>query len=136
MNMSTQAHFTMVNWIIIGWIPIHERSADIMKCEKYMYVCEFKNWSSLSINALNACVSIYIPPLSSCRAPMLWFINLTVTTCHIQYTFLSLNGNLSHKKTDKIWKYSKSAYENDHRRLVGVQSINTERTSLSQAESW
>ena len=44
----------------------------------------------LSINALRACVYIYIRQLSSFRAPTLWFINLTVTTCHIQYTFLSL----------------------------------------------
>ena len=33
---------------------------------------------------------VYIRQLSSFRAPTLWFINLTVATCHIQYTFLSL----------------------------------------------
>ena len=37
----------------------------------------------LSINALRACVYIYIRQLSTCRAPMLWFIDLTVATCHI-----------------------------------------------------
>ena len=47
---------------------------------------EFKR-SSLSINALRACV--YIRQLSSFRAPTLWFIDLNVTTCHVQYTFLS-----------------------------------------------
>ena len=46
--------------------------------------------SSLSINALHACVYIYIWQLSSFRVPTLWFIDLTVITCHIQYTFLSL----------------------------------------------
>ena len=47
-------------------------------------------WSSLSINALCACVYIDIQQVSSFRAPTLWFIDLTVATCHIQYTFLSL----------------------------------------------
>ena len=41
---------------------------------------------ALSINALCACVYIYIQQLSSFRVPMLWFINLTVATFHIQYT--------------------------------------------------
>ena len=39
---------------------------------------------------LCAPVYIYIRQLSSLRAPTLWFIDLTVATCHIQYTFLSL----------------------------------------------
>ena len=46
--------------------------------------------SSLSINALRAFVSIFIRQPSSFRAPTLWFNDLTVATCHIQYTFLSL----------------------------------------------
>ena len=33
-------------------------------------------------------ISIHL--LSSFRAPTLWFVDLTVTTCHIQYTSLSL----------------------------------------------
>ena len=41
---------------------------------------------SLSINALHACVSLYTRQLSSFRAPTLWFIDLTVATCHIQYS--------------------------------------------------
>ena len=45
---------------------------------------------ALSINAVRACVYIYIWQLSSFRAPTLWFIDLTVATCHFQYTFLSL----------------------------------------------
>ena len=85
--------------------------------------------SSLSINALRACVYIYIRQLSSFRAPTLWFIDLTVATCHIQYTFLSL-CQFFHEKSDKTRKYSKSVivvwYENVHRRLLGAQSINTE----------
>ena len=35
-------------------------------------------------------VTIEYTNLCSFRAPMLWFINLTVATCHIQYTSLSL----------------------------------------------
>ena len=35
-------------------------------------------------------IIIYIRQLSSFRAPTLWLIDLTVATCHIQYTFLSL----------------------------------------------
>ena len=45
---------------------------------------------SLSINALHAYAYIYIRQLSSFRAPTLWFIDLAVATCHIQYSFLSL----------------------------------------------
>ena len=41
---------------------------------------------ALSINALCTFVYIYIWQLSSLRA----FIDLTVATCHIQHTFLSL----------------------------------------------
>ena len=88
---------------------------------------------SLSIYALCACVYIYIRQLSSFRAPKLWFNHLTVATCHIQYTFLSL-CHFFHEITDKTRKYSKSAifvwYENGRRRLLGAQNINTERASL------
>ena len=42
------------------------------------------------INALHCVTYIYIRQLSSLRVPMLWFTYLTVATCHIQYTFLSL----------------------------------------------
>ena len=45
---------------------------------------------ALSINALHACVYIYNQQLRSFRAPTLWFMDLTVATCHIQYMFLSL----------------------------------------------
>ena len=46
--------------------------------------------SDLFIFTLRACVYIYIRQLSSFMAPTSWFIDLTVATCHIQYTFLSL----------------------------------------------
>ena len=73
---------------------------------------------ALSKNALLACVYISIRQLSSFRAPTLWFINLTVATCHIQYTFLSL-CQFFHEKTDKTREYSKSAifvsYKNGRR---------------------
>ena len=60
------------------------------------------------------CVYVYIGQLSSFRVPTLWFIDLTVTICHIQYTFLS------------VW------YKNGHWRLLGMQSsYNTDRASLT-----
>ena len=73
---------------------------------------------SLSINALRACVYIYIRQLGSFRAPTLWLIDLTLPSSFpgsfpypggdIQYTFLSsffLYVNFFHEKTRK---YSKS----------------------------
>ena len=63
--------------------------------------------------ALHTCVYIYIRRLSSFRAPMLWFIDLTVASCHIQYTFLSLCQYCFHKKTDKTWKYSSPPFSYD-----------------------
>ena len=74
---------------------------------------------------LCAPVYIYIRQLSSFRAPTLWFIDLTVATCHIQYTFLSL-CQFFHKKLDETGKYLKS-YENSRRQLLHPQSIYTER---------
>ena len=83
-------------------------------------------WSPFSINALHACVYIYIRQLSSFRAPKLWIIDLTVTTCHIQYTFLSLY-QLFHKKTDKRQEYSKSTifiwYKNGRQQLIGAPQL-------------
>ena len=61
-------------------------------------------------------------------APMLWFIDLTVATCHIQYTFLSLcqffsrvNGQNTRilEVRHFVW------YKNGRRRLLAAQSINT-----------
>ena len=46
--------------------------------------------SPLSIDALRACVYIYIRQLGSFRVPTLWFIDLTVATCHIHYHPLRL----------------------------------------------
>ena len=42
---------------------------------------------ALSVLMLN--VYIYVRQLSSFRAPTLWFIDLTVATCRLQYTFMS-----------------------------------------------
>ena len=61
--------------------------------------------SSLAVNGLRACVYVYIRQLSSFRTPMLWFIDLTVATCHIQ---CRVYANLFHEKTDKTRGYSKS----------------------------
>ena len=52
---------------------------------------QMRAWTSyLRINVLRACVYIYFRQLSSFSEPTLWFIDLTVATCHSQYTFLSL----------------------------------------------
>ena len=72
-------------------------------------------------NALHACVYIYTRLLSSFRAPTLWFVNLTVATCHIQYTFLSLCQFFSRQngQNTKILV----SYQNGRRQLLGAQSI-------------
>ena len=71
-------------------------------------------------------VYIYIRQISSFRAPTLWFIDLIVTTCHIQYTFLSW-FQFFYEKTGKTRKYSKSAIfglnENGRRRLLGCKAL-------------
>ena len=81
------------------------RSSEV-KDAKYWPV----SWPSGDATALfiRACVYIYIRQLSSLKAPTLWFIDPTVATCHIQYTFLSL-CQFFHEKTPKTRKHSKSA---------------------------
>ena len=84
------------------------------------------------INALHDCVYIFY---SSFRASMLWFIDLTVATCHIQYTFSEFTAIFLTRKLTK--------QENTRRRLflydtkmaadgywARAQSINTKRASL------
>ena len=77
------------------------------------------------------CVYICIRQLSSFRAPTLWFIDLTIATCHIQYTFLTLCQNIFSQENGKTQKFSKSAifiwYENG-------QSINTERALILKVD--
>ena len=63
-----------------------------------LFVCLFKE--DFSVLMLCVCVYIYIQQLNSFRAlPTLWCINLTVATCHIQYTFLG--SCFFHEKTNK-----------------------------------
>ena len=64
-----------------------------------------------------AWVYIYIQQLSSFRVPTLWFINLTVTTCHIRCTFLSLCKCFS-------WENGLNTKILEHWRSFGAQSIN------------
>ena len=83
-----------------------------------------------SINALGACVYISIRQLSSFRAPTLWFIDLTVASCHIQYTFLNLcrffsRENGQNTKILEVRYHTKMAADVN----TGTQSINTERAS-------
>ena len=47
----------------------------------------------------HACVYIYSQQLSSFRVSTLYFIDLTVATCHIQYTFL--RKRTKHENTQK-----------------------------------
>ena len=99
------------------------------------YLVLFKE--ALTINGLRASFYVHIRQLSSFKAPTLWFIDLTVATyhMHLQCTFLSLwvYANFFHEETDKTRKYLKSAifvwYENGRQRLLGAQSINSERAS-------
>ena len=90
-----------LGWII--WIAIFKRALSL----------------SLSINALRACTHIYIQQLSSFRAPTLWFIDLTVATCHIQYTFLSL-WKIIHEKTRQHKNTLRVQYKNGSQCLLGV----------------
>ena len=71
--------------------------------------------------------------LNSFRVLALWFIDLTVATCHIEYTFLSLCQFVFYEKTNKTRKYSAKfaifvSYENGRWVNTGAQSINTERS--------
>ena len=67
-----------------------ENTADPPSAVRIKCLASGRHKEALSINALRACVYIYIQQLSSFRALTLWLIDVTVATCHIQYTFLSL----------------------------------------------
>ena len=58
----------------------------------------------------------------------MWFIDLTVATWRIQIHFSEFMSFLFHEKTEKTQEYF-AWYENGGRRLLGAQSINTERAS-------
>ena len=97
-------------------------------------ICQIPN--SLRINAaqLRACVYIYNRQFNSFRAPTLWFIDLLLLATF--NTLFWVYVSCFHEKTDKTQKYSMSAifvwYENSRRRLLGAQSINSERVSLTK----
>ena len=94
-----------------------------------------------ALSVFKLCVSVFMyhpeaqSALLGCPRWGYKIINLTVATCHIQYTFLSLCQFFS-RENGQTQKYSKSAifvwYKKGHRRLLGVQSIDPERTSLKQ----
>ena len=88
---------------------------------------------SLSINALHACVYIYIHQLSYFRVSTVWFIDLTVATCYSIH-FSEFMSNLFHEKMDKKKKLNVRHfmwYKNGRWRLfIGAQNVNTERASL------
>ena len=58
------------------------------------------NFLKKALSVLMLCAPVFIFTSGS----MLWFIDLTVATCHIQYTFLSL-CQFFHEQTDKTRKY-------------------------------
>ena len=105
---TNRAHFKTWAWVII--IHYHSLRGSQYEC---MRTPVFTSGSSA---------------LSSFRYPILWSIDLTVSICHIQYTFLSL-CQFFHEKTDKTkntWSTIFVWYENGRQRSLGVQSINTE----------
>ena len=77
-SQSDTQTYSPPDWARNGWLPRDQRERNLRIKE------------TLSINALRARVYIYIRQLSSFRAPTLWFIDLTIATCHIQYNFPSL----------------------------------------------
>ena len=90
---------------------------------------------ALGINALRACVYIYMRQLSSFRVPTLWFIHLTVATCHIQYfsefmPIFFMRKWTKHENTQSTpFSYHTEMAANVN---TGVQSVNTEKASLKQ----
>ena len=65
----------------------------------------------------------------------MWFIDLTVATCHIQYIFLFSFSTRKHTKYENTRKSAIFVwYENGGRRLLGAQSIDSERASLNSCE--
>ena len=75
---------------------------------------------SLSINALRACVYIYIRQLSSFRAPTLW-LSIWLSLLAIFNTLFWVYFNLFHEKTDKTRKYV--WYENGRRRYSARKAL-------------
>ena len=66
------------------------------------------------LKKLFAHLCLYLHPAAqqSFRVPMLWFIDLIVTTCYVQHTFLSLS-HFFHGKTDKTKKILEVRYFHD-----------------------
>ena len=84
--------------------PSPKKSKDLNQRE-YFEAGSVRNYTfnKEALSVLMLCTPVFI-----LRVPMLWFIDMTVTTCHIQYTFLSLRQFVS-RETDKTQKYQKSA---------------------------
>ena len=86
----------------------------------------FKKAAALSVVMLCTCVYIYILQLSFLNtAPMLWFIDLTVITCHIQYTLLSW-CHFFYKKKDKTQNTTSLSFSYETKMAVSgrcMQSI-------------
>ena len=88
----------------------------------------FSYSGALSINALRACVYIYIWQLSSFRASTLWFIDFDCELYSSIYSntpslcqFISQENGQNMRILGPLF-----SYENGCRQLLGVQSINSE----------
>ena len=85
-SQSVESFFAHIPGIKVQDLVLFYKLKSTLK--HFQFCLQFHFKEALSINALRACVYICIRQLSSFRTPT-WFINQTVTTCHIQYTFLS-----------------------------------------------
>ena len=82
-------HGSLLGLEVVSVTHIHSFFLNNVAVRVVVILFMFLLKEALSINALHSCVYIYDWQLSSLRVPTLWFIDLTVATCHIQYTFLS-----------------------------------------------
>ena len=97
--------------------------------DEYKVSCSVQKRNSLSINALCACVYIYIWQLSCSRCGLsIWLLLLAIFNtllCLCQLFFLWENGQntkVHHSRMTRKWPPKVTT--------VGVQSINTEKDSL------
>ena len=104
-------------------VPAHFRQCLCQWTDSYLLkheqVRHYSNMSNMNlqttkilkaISVLMLCVPVFIFTCTSSSAlsghSTLWFINLTVATCHIQHTFLSLCQYFFHEKIHRTRKYS------------------------------
>ena len=98
----------------------------------------FVKYQTLSVLMLRNCAPVFIftTGSSTLLGRPRCGLSIWLSLLAIFNTLFWVYANLFHEKTDKTRKYSKSAilvwYENSRRRLLGAQSINSERVSLTK----